>query len=301
VRFDVAVELYLDHLRVERALSSNTLAAYGGDLAKLVQLAESLGQGEVERADPSLLARLLAQLLEQGLTPRSAARHLSAVRGLFRFLAREGVVQRDPTALTARPRIGRRLPRAIGQSDLLRLIETPDPAKPRGLRDRAMLSLAYASGLRVSELARLTLNDLDLQRGVVAALGKGNKRRLVPVGEIALGHLQAYLARRDELGRHRGADDPAGAVVFRSPSGRALTRQGIWKIVRRHALAAGIRGAAHPHQLRHSFATHLLAGGADLRAVQAMLGHVDVSTTEIYTHVSRQQIVEAYRRAHPRA
>lgn len=275
----------------------NTLAAYGSDLAKFALHAEAQGRPLVEDANPDLVAGWLSVLLDARMSARSTSRHLSAVRGLFRFLTREGLVTSDPTALTVRPRLGRRLPRSLGVDDLLRLIETPNPDRPRGLRDRAMLSLAYASGLRVSELAGLTLNDLDLQRGVVAAFGKGGKRRLVPIGEVALGHLEAYLARRDELGRDR----PGSTAVFRSPSGNALTRQAIWKIVRRTARAAGIRDSAHPHQLRHSFASHLLAGGADLRAVQAMLGHVDVSTTEIYTHVTHEHVVNAYRRAHPRA
>ncbi len=301
MRIDAAVDLFLDHLRVERALSVHTLAAYGSDLAKLARHAEERGCPQVEATDPTLIASWLETLLQQKLSARSAARHLSAARGLFRFLAREGVVARDPTALATRPRLGRRLPRTVGADDLLRIIETPSPTTARGLRDRALLSLAYASGLRVSELVGLTLNDLDLERGVVAAFGKGQKRRLVPIGEITLGHLEAYLARRHELGRGRPMDGRDGAIVFRSPSGRALTRQGIWKIVRRTALTAGVRGAAHPHQLRHSFATHLLAGGADLRAVQAMLGHVDVATTEIYTHVTHEHVVAAYRRAHPRA
>ncbi len=301
MRIEAAVDLFLSHLRVERALSAHTLAAYGSDLAKLARHAEERGCSAVQDADASLVTGWLERLSQQGLSARSAARHLSAARGLFRFLAREGLIARDPTALAARPRLGRRLPRTLGAEELIRIIETPPATTARGLRDRALLSLAYASGLRVSELAHLTLNDLDLDRGVVAAFGKGQKRRLVPIGEIALGHLEAYLQRRQELGRGRAPGGAEGAVVFRSPSGRALSRQAIWKIVKRTARAAGVRGAAHPHQLRHSFATHLLAGGADLRAVQAMLGHVDVSTTEIYTHVTHAHVVDAYRRAHPRA
>jgi integrase/recombinase XerD len=199
------------------------------------------------------------------------------------------------------------LPRALGETELVRLLETPDVSTLRGLRDRAMLSVAYAAGLRVSELVRLELGDLDLKRGVVQALGKGGKRRLVPLGEVALVHLEEYL-------RARAADDAARAakgkprkiakgdkLVFRSPRGGALTRQGFWKIVGQHARAAGLRGGAHPHQLRHSFATHLLRGGADLRSVQTLLGHANVVTTEIYTHVTRDHVKDAHRRAHPRA
>jgi integrase/recombinase XerD len=185
-----------------------------------------------------------------------------------------------------------------------RLLETPEDGTLRGLRDRAMLSVAYAAGLRVSEIVGLKLGDLDLERGVVAALGKGGKRRLVPIGEVALVHLEAYLAARekdDARRRERGRRGKDSAVLFRSPRGGPLTRQAFWKIVGRYARAAGIRGGAHPHQLRHSFATHLLTGGADLRSVQTQLGHANVATTEIYTHVSRAHVKNAHPRAHPRA
>jgi integrase/recombinase XerD len=249
-------------------------------------------------------------LAKEGLGARSAARHLSALRGLSKFLVREGLLDHDPTSLTARPRLGRRLPRALGETELLRLLETPDASTLRGLRDRAMLSVTYAAGLRVSELVRLELGDIDMKRGVVSALGKGSKRRLVPLGEVALEHLEAYLAARDRddaerakkpLKKHPAATGKGAALVFRSPRGGPLTRQAFWKIVGQHARAAGLRGGAHPHQLRHSFATHLLRGGADLRSVQTLLGHAHVVTTEIYTHVSRDHVRDAHRRAHPRA
>jgi len=219
---------------------------------------------------------------------------------------REGLIEHDPTSLTARPRLGRRLPRALGESELVRLLETPDVTTLRGLRDRAMLSVTYAAGLRVSELVRLELGDIDMKRGVVSALGKGSKRRLVPLGEVALEHLEEYLAAR-EADDARRKDKPKKSsvkdekLVFRSPRGGPLTRQAFWKIVGQHARAAGLRGGAHPHQLRHSFATHLLRGGADLRSVQTLLGHAHVVTTEIYTHVSRDHVRDAHRRAHPRA
>jgi integrase/recombinase XerD len=232
-----------------------------------------------------------------GLGPRSTARHLSAARGLCKFLMREGVLRADPTELAARPRFGRKLPRALGESEMVTLIEAPPPDTLRGLRDRAMLSVAYAAGLRVSELVGLTLADVDLRRGIVSSLGKGGKRRLVPLGEVALAHLEAYLLARSAV-VEKG---PPSNVLFRSPRGGKLTRQGFWKIVGQHARTAGLRAGVHPHQLRHSFATHLLSGGADLRSVQTLLGHANIVTTEIYTHVSRDHVRAAHRRAHPRA
>lgn len=294
---DTLVDAYLTHLRVERALSPHSVAAYARDLAKLSVFVEKLGIVEVREIDLGVVSAWQSELTKQGLGPRSAARHLSAARGLMKFLLREGELADDPTRLAARPRIGRRLPRPLTPEDVLRLIDAPDPNTLRGLRDRAMLSVAYAAGLRVSELTGLTLGDVDLRRGIVSALGKGQKRRLVPLGEVALEHLAAYLLAR----RAAEAEETPSSALFRSPRGGKLTRQGFWKIVRNYALGAGLRNAAHPHQLRHSFATHLLGGGADLRSVQTLLGHANIATTEVYTHVSRDHVRAAHRRSHPRA
>lgn len=305
---DTQIDAFLDHLRVERALSPNTVSAYAADLGKLGRFAESQGVERAEQIDLAIVSGWLSSLAREGLGARSAARHLSAVRGFAKFLIREGVLEEDPTSRTARPRLGRRLPRALGEGELLRLLAAPDVTQLRGLRDRAMLSVTYAAGLRVSELVRLELGDLDLERGVVAALGKGQKRRLVPLGEVALTHLEEYLGARaaaeaaaPTARRRARVRAPKDAkLVFPSPRGGALTRQAFWKIVGQYARTAGLR-SAHPHQLRHSFATHLLGGGADLRSVQTLLGHANVVTTEIYTHVSREHVREAHRRAHPRA
>ncbi len=293
---DASVDAFLDHLRVERALSPHTVAAYGRDLAKLVSFAEEQGAARPEDIDLGLFSGWLSSLAKSGLSARSAARHLSSARGLMRFLLREGVLVADPTSQAARPRAGRKLPHTLSEHELVRLIEAPDASTLRGLRDRAMLSVAYAAGLRVSELVGLTLADVDFERGVLAVTGKGGKRRLVPMGEVALEHLEAYLAAlvEEDVERERSA------VLFPSPRGGRLTRQAFWKIVRRTARAAGIRGNVHPHKLRHSFATHLLSGGADLRSVQLMLGHSDVATTEIYTHVTRDHVRRAHQRSHPR-
>ncbi|MDX2055879.1 MAG: site-specific tyrosine recombinase [Polyangiaceae bacterium] len=311
MRLDALLDVYLNHLKVERALAKNTVESYGRDLATLVAQAAERGATAPEELDLGVVSHWLSGLSKAGLGARSTARHLSAARGFIRFLMREGFLANDPTALSARPKLGRRLPKALSEHDLVRLIETPSADDVRGLRDRALLSVAYAAGLRVSELVNLKLGELDLERGFVSALGKGGKQRLVPLGDIALTHLKQYLNARQDAGstnskRRRQAvkTQPLNArsnVVFAGPSGAALTRQAFWKIVRRYAKIAGIFGSVHPHRLRHSFATHLLAGGADLRSVQTLLGHSDISTTEIYTHVSRQQVVRAYKGAHPRA
>lgn len=293
------IDDYLDHLSVERALSKHTLDNYARDLQKLLQFCSERGISRSSQLDLGIVSGWLSQLAERGLSPRSAARHLSALRGLVRHLVREGRLDADPTDLAKNPRFGRRLPRAPSEAEIMRLLEAPDVSKPRGVRDRAMLSLAYAAGLRVSELIGLELGDVDLERGVLAAFGKGGKRRLVPLGQVALDHLSEYLALRGSR-PSRKSTAPSKAL-FLSPRGGPLTRQAFWKIVKRYAAVAGVEPSVHPHQLRHSFATHLLSGGADLRSLQALLGHADVSTTEIYTHVSLDHVRKAYRRAHPRA
>jgi integrase/recombinase XerD len=287
------IDAYLNHLRVERALAKNTLEAYGHDLA---QLALRVGDVEPDRIDRKDVADLLVDHLAAGIGARSSARHLSALRGFFRFLVREHVIPSDPTALVDRPRLGRRLPRFLSFEEVERLLAAPDVSSDRGVRDAAMIHLMYASGLRVSELVGLRVNDLDRARGVVMPVGKGSKRRLVPVGEVALSHLSLYL---DDV-RPRALRSPPTSSLFVSRGGR-LSRQGFWKLLKRYAAGAGIMTPLSPHKLRHSFATHLLRGGADLRAVQAMLGHADLSTTEIYTHVAHDQVVAAHTRSHPRA
>jgi integrase/recombinase XerD len=299
VGFDSTVDLYLDHLRAERALSSNTILAYGRDLSKFAAYLEQ-NCSALDVLDRLAIGNWLGELSRGGLGPRSLARHLSAARGFLQFLAREGMLSNDPSSHAARPRIGRRLPKTLSEQEVLTLIDTPPTDSPRGLRDRAMLSLMYACGLRVSEIVDLELGDVDLQRGVVVVLGKGQKRRIVPIAETALERLLSYLpTRKAETETRRGSQNRSW--LFPSPRGGRLTRQGFWKIVREYARAAGIRGNVYPHRLRHSFATHLLVGGADLRSVQMLLGHADISTTEIYTHVTREHVRLAHKRSHPRA
>ena len=292
------IDAYLDHLRVERALAKNTLEAYARDLGKL---ATGLTRDDVAPLptdiSPEALSRMLVENTEQGLSARSSARQLSAIRGFCKFLVRERAAPADPTRKVSRPKLARKLPRVLSEDDMLRLLTAPGVDTARGLRDTAMLQLMYASGLRVTELCELRVSELDRQRGVVSPLGKGQKRRLVPVGDVALTAIDAYL---NGVRAHTPHAE-ASPYLFVSPRGKRFTRQGFWKIVKRYAAIAGIRMELSPHKLRHSFATHLLRGGADLRAVQAMLGHADLGTTEIYTRVAQDHVRAAYDKAHPRA
>jgi integrase/recombinase XerD len=293
VRLHGWIDAYLSHLRVERALAKNTLDAYGRDLGRL---ARHVGDVEPAAITEDAIRALLASNLATGFGARSSARFLSGLRGFFRFLVRERVIPADPTELVDRPMVGRRLPKVLSFEDIERLLDAPDRSTVRGVRDAAMIHLMYASGLRVTELVTLRLRDLDMQRGVVTPVGKGDKGRLVPVGEVALQHLGVYLeTSRPLLGR------PTLPWLFLSARGGRMGRQGFWKLLRRYARVAAITAPLSPHKLRHSFATHLLRGGADLRAVQAMLGHADLGTTEIYTHMTSDHVRAMHAKSHPRA
>ncbi|CAN5550216.1 site-specific tyrosine recombinase XerD [soil metagenome] len=291
-----AIDAYLDHLRVERALSRNTLEAYARDLNELAKIVDDDALGAI---DGGTIATMLTANVKRGFGALSSARQLSALRGFFKFLVKEKLIAEDPTALVERPKLARRLPKILGGSDIVSIAAKPDDATERGLRDIAMIHLLYACGLRVSELVGLRIGDLDRERGVVSVLGKGNKRRLVPVGEVALNHIDQYLERaRPKVAERTHAREVA---LFLSPRGKQLTRQGFWKLLKRYARAAGGMTPTSPHKFRHSFATHLLQGGADLRAVQAMLGNADLGTTEIYTRVAQDHLRAAHAKAHPRA
>ncbi len=298
VDLDSSVDAFLAQLKVERNLSPHTVAAYARDLAAFLRHLEQAG---VAGADQVTGAHVTEYLLARARGPRplgsrSRARALSAMRGFFRFLRVERLIDADPTAIIASPRLTRRLPEVLSLDDVDRLLAAPDRKTPRGLRDAAMIETVYATGLRVSEVVGLRVEDLDLERGCLRATGKGRKQRLVPLGEVAADLLRRYLAEARPTFVRR----PDGAL-FATRLGRGMTRQGFWKLLGAYARAAGIRAQVHPHRLRHSFATHLLERGADLRVVQALLGHADISTTEIYTHVSRARLLELYRRHHPRA
>lgn len=290
------VDAYLDHLRVERALAPKSVEAYARDLGKLCAHAEEQGVSGPDGVDDTLVSTYMVALGAQGLGARSAARHLSAVRGFARFLVRERVLEADPCALVDRPRVGRRLPKVLSLAEIERILDAPDRTGFRGLRDRAILQVMYAAGLRVSEVVGLKLGDVDRSKGIVSPFGKGQKRRLVPLGEHALDALDAYLHVRGAHPRAAGS-----SALFLSPRGGPLTRQAVWKMLGGYARGVGVSKPSSPHKLRHSFATHLLEGGADLRSVQALLGHADISTTEIYTHLADDHVRAAYKRAHPRA
>jgi integrase/recombinase XerD len=297
IDLDRACDLFLERLLVERQLSVNTVEAYGRDLTRLRRFLVARGREEAAAVTPADLAEHLLELARSGLSPRSRARALVAVRGLFRFLCGERLLERDPSETLVAPRLGRRLPSVLGLDEVDRLLAAPAGSAPRALRDAAMLATLYATGLRVSELCGLRLPDLNLKAGFVRATGKGKKQRLVPLGDLAAARLARYLADA------RGAlcKRPTELGLFLTGRGRPMTRQGFWKLIGRHARAAGIARTVSPHVLRHSFATHLVERGADLRAVQAMLGHADIATTQVYTHVSRAHMLELHRKHHPRA
>jgi integrase/recombinase XerD len=298
VELDAAIDLYLVHLRVERNLAKNTLESYARDLR---QLADHLGAGAgLAALTPAALTAFFAARARAGLSARSRARELSAIRGLTRYLRAERYLDADPALTLDAPRVARALPVVLSVADVDRILAAPDRSTPRGLRDAAMIETMYATGLRVSELCTLEQRDVVVDRmgkGFLRATGKGRKQRVVPLGQVATDLLERYLAEaRPALLGHRVSD-----VLFPGRGGRRMSRSGFWKLLGRYVRAAGVRGAISPHKLRHSFATHLLERGADLRAVQAMLGHADIATTQIYTHVSRARLVELYRKHHPRA
>ena len=288
------LERYLDVLSHERGLAPLTVEAYGRDLKRLDREL-SKGGRDLVSATPEDLSRHLRGLRRRGLAPRSIRRALVSIRGLFAHLVEEGERPDDPAVNLLPPKLWRKLPRVLAEGEIDALLAAPDVSSPLGLRDRAMIELLYASGLRVSELVGLNLSQLRLDVGYVLVSGKGSKERLVPVGEAAEDWIGRYLADvrpRLASGRHE--------KVFVNHRGAPLTRQGLWKILRGHGAAAGIAELS-PHVLRHSFATHLLEHGADLRAVQAMLGHADISTTEIYTHIHETRLRQLYERFHPRS
>jgi integrase/recombinase XerD len=287
-----AIDRYLDELWLERGLAANTLAAYRRDL---VQLARSLPRPLLDATTEELL-RCVADRFQAGYQTRSAARWLSCVKGFYRHQVRKGRLAVDPGAELTLPKLGRQLPGSLSEREVEALLAAPDVDEPVGLRDRAMLELLYACGLRISELTALTLTALNRRQGVVRVVGKGGKERLVPVGQEALSWVERYL----ESGRPALVRGRATPALFPSRLGRVMTRQTFWHAVKRYARQAGIEREISPHTLRHAFATHLLNHGADLRAVQMMLGHADLSTTQIYTHVAQSRLKALHRAHHPR-
>lgn len=288
------VQAYLDSLWVERGLSRNTLESYRRDLSQFEQWLSGRGRpfAACERAD---IESYLAGRMQAGLSARSGARLLSCLRGCYRYLLREGAIHRDPTVQIDGPRLGVPLPKSLSEADVERLLEAPDTGDALGLRDRAMLELLYACGLRVTELVTLQLPQVNLNQGVLRIMGKGSRERLVPMGEEARQWLDRFCA-----GARASLLEHPSDVLFPSRRGRAMTRQTFWHRIKLHARTAGISAPLSPHTLRHAFATHLVNHGADLRVVQLLLGHSDLSTTQIYTHVARARLQELHARHHPR-
>jgi integrase/recombinase XerD len=300
-RFEDLLLDFLSYLEFERGLSRNTLEAYRGDL---LQLGRFLGERHLSalEASPADISDFLTGLAtgdddHRPASPATIHRKSACLRSFYRHLRREGLRESDPTATLSAPRRSRKLPQVLTRGEVEKLLSQPRGTDPHALRDRALLELMYASGLRASEAIGLELGDVDAEERVLRARGKGAKERIVPIGQAALKALTAYLER----GRPKLVKDRPEVHLFVNFRGGQLTRQGLYKIVRRHALSAGLADRMSPHTLRHTFATHLLAGGCDLRSVQEMLGHADVSTTQLYTHLSSERLKDVYFKAHPRA
>lgn len=291
------IDQFIGYLGNERGLALNTLESYSRDLKQYQEFLEKGGSETLVSASQSTIVAYLMYLRKQGKATATIARRLAALKAFYHFLIKENVVDRDPTDALASPKLERKLPKVLTVEEVDLLLAQPDTKSPHGLRDKAMLELLYATGIRVSELTSLNIGDVDLQEAVVRCRGKGSKERLVPMGTMAVNALSAYISQ----GRPKIIQDPKEKALFVNHHGSRLTRQGFWKIVKKYAAQAGIRKEITPHTLRHSFATHLLENGADLRAVQEMLGHADISTTQIYTHITKSRLKDVYSRTHPRA
>jgi integrase/recombinase XerD len=292
---DAALNQFYQHLVVERGLASLTLAAYAQDLRDFWEFLQDRGRERWAGVRLADLKDYLAAMEARGLSPRSRARRLSALRQFFRFLQREEIVSTNPVELLDSPRLPQRLPRVLGEQEVAALLAAPDLSTPAGQRDGALLELLYATGLRVSELVGLTFKQVDLRRGVVRPLGKGSKERVVPMVPQAVAKLEVYLSQ----GRRQLLKGRESRHLFVNQRGGPLTRQGFWKILKNYARQAGVRDLS-PHTLRHSFATHLLSRGANLRVLQLLLGHADLATTQIYTHLDAARLREVHKKAHPR-
>ena len=289
------IDQFLDAVWLESGLSANTLTAYRTDLKKISDWLEKRKQS-LDKATKVELFDYLAHTVRSGISARSSARQLSSLRRFYRYLAREGIAESDPTSDLESPVIGKTLPKTLSESSVEQLLAAPAENTALGIRDRAMLETIYATGLRVSELVNLTLSELDSTAGLVRVTGKGGRERIVPLGEEALAHLGQYLNdARPELLRDRVSE-----AVFVTRRGGPMSRQAFWQLIKRYATVAGVDEALSPHSLRHAFATHLLNHGADLRSVQMLLGHSNLSTTQIYTHVARARLQSLHAEHHPR-
>ena len=293
---DQLTDQFIKHLIVEKGLAAKTVEAYASDLSFFLDFLKSQQIQDICLADTAAILKYVIELRKGGRSARTRARHLVTLRGFFQYLHQTGILTVNPAKLVDLPKSGLKLPEVLDVNQVDRLLNVPDTKTPTGLRDAAMLELIYAAGLRVSELIHLKIAAVNLEAGFVRVLGKGGKERIVPIGRRAIQGIQAYIAD----GRPLQLKQVTSHYLFVARAGRPMTRQGFWKLLRRYALLAGIEQRVTPHSLRHSFASHLLEGGADLRAVQTMLGHVDIATTQIYTHVAQKRLIELHRKYHPR-
>jgi len=299
--FDTTIHVFLSYLRVEKGLSQNTILAYGRDLRRFAGFLAKRQKKKVDSINREDVVDFLSSLYGAKLDSRSVARYLVSLRSFFKYALMEELVRADPTENLESPKIRQSLPTYLRVDEIDRLLSAPNAATPIGLRDRAMLEVFYSTGLRVSELLNLRLSDLDTRMGCVHCIGKGDKERLVPIGRKAIAAVEEYLAKARPQFVRWGVPPPHNQILFLTRNGRRLSRISIWKILHDYGVKLGLRGRLTPHKLRHSFATHLLEGGADLRSVQMMLGHADISTTQIYTHVVEERLKQIYKAHHPRA
>ncbi|MBM7854699.1 integrase/recombinase XerD [Desulfohalotomaculum tongense] len=292
------INSFIHYLSVERGLSKNTLLSYQMDLEQYTAYLRQQGVTGLENTSKSSIIGYLMHLQKQGRAPATISRRLAALKALYRFMLSEDLISEDPAANLESPRLSQRLPQVLTFQEVETLLEQPQLDQPAGQRDKAMLELLYATGIRVSELVSLNLEDVNLEMGFVRCFGKGSKERIVPLGSVAAKYVEVYLTRgRIKLTKNKKEEK----ALFVNHHGKRLTRQGFWKIIKKYARKGGIGKSITPHTLRHSFATHLLENGADLRSVQEMLGHSDITTTQIYTHLTKSRLKEVYSQTHPRA
>jgi len=293
---DILVDQYINYLLLEKGLSKNTIESYSRDISRYVEYLKQKRVKQISDADTPLILTYLISLRDGGLKAKSTARHLVTLRGFYRYLVQEKIIKLDPARLIDLPKSGLKLPDVLSVSEIKILLSTPDTQTPLGLRNAAMIELLYAAGLRVSELVNLRLLDINTEAGFVRVIGKGSKERIVPIGTYAKNIIDRYVKTARSLLLKGGVSH----YLFVARAGKPMTRQGFWKLLKQYALQAGIAKKITPHSFRHSFASHLLEGGADLRAVQVMLGHTDISTTQIYTHVAREHLLQMHAKYHPR-
>ncbi|WP_232696231.1 site-specific tyrosine recombinase XerD [Brevibacillus daliensis] len=294
---DMLIDQFSHFLAVEKGLSTNTLESYQHDLVMYTAYLNEQGICNMEESTRSHIVGYLLMLQEKGRATSTLSRNLASIRAFYQFLVRDRYLNNDPSIHLETPKIEKRLPKVLSVEQVERLLDGPQGTSPNSYRDKAMLELLYATGIRVSELVSLQFGDINLEMGFLKCMGKGSKERIIPLGSIAITAIRTYL----EKGRPHLVKAGTDQALFLNHLGKQITRQGFWKIIKKHALEAGIQSDITPHTLRHSFATHLLENGADLRSVQEMLGHADISTTQIYTHVTKTRIKDVYAKTHPRA